>query len=1160
MKSHRLSPLKTTRRSQLNWSKLFRQQVGIRRNPRAALQAIRADLAPEQTRPFFAELSRNGMFIAAIAPKSTPRRFADLGAGARMLPHDLASDLVWTGEVIAIFRGIIGQFIVHEAAYETAWLAGDFAAAGEALDRLEADLGLSLWLIGRRISLLRAQGTSQSADYVSTLIAENSAGTLHGWLVYMMSYRADHNVSPAAYVRRVEETIASSQLTAPSRTQLRYYALSSPPLGREASAVLLGACENLPIVDRYIALLDVAQALACDRELPPGMRDELTLIIRRLSDAVPDDRLALLDAVLDPSGSLRLIARLEPETADAYTSGAYAQTLERIAEELVRDRSRTNLYSLAARASLRTDTVVHFPPPIGELVRQMASVHVFADDDATTTIALMREALVAAHRPLAASIRSLFSGRSTDPSEISADAAIEALNSSKLTPLQLRNLPVADPVALLDAAIAGHPNSLSLRLQRAVLAFGEVELDTALRAQLPADRQALYTARAFTRLGRHDDAIVMLRPLLEHEVSAVANDALRELFLAYRAAGRREEALRVVADAHRRNPKLQAMFRLALLLDEIEQGTDRPPFGEIALSIAYHVANQFGSDARAGAEADAAEEYALSLGATLPSQIDPHTTGVDVELFNIYLDQVCSPSILDKFMAIENAGQVETERLEICRILSERDPIGRQRYLDEIREITRRRVVRERFEQVERTKIYVDTDGVKRQAEKTLRDTYTRFAAALADDGEASERMRMMRKVQEILSEIDADGVRIHFSDLPANERELMFERLVRDFMRMLISSQEYGLEAYLSTRVRHGTMGNQLRSAFEVNSLITQRNGGTYQPDRFWPEALNLGYSPLAGWLSERLARFSEAIDGAIEDLVRRRVQVRSDACPNGLFVFQSFNYDIIRLQSEIAPDTSFDAFLDRVIDQFWRVLELSLSAVRAYIEENFLQLVHTIIDDFERDVVQELNTTNSSLLRAAIAAARTQMSVTLANVANWFTLARDMERPDYEFGVAVEVATESIRVCHPSLNVQLTRLDEVAFECRGRSLESLVYLLFTAMDNAVAHSGFVDVAPEIALETTLCDGWLEMTLTNSCVPEADFQAINVTLAELRARLDAEENRENLTVTEGGTGYAKIIRILRHDLLTRFVLEFGYHSDAEYVVKIGVEERAIVK
>jgi len=390
------------------------------------------------------------------------------------------------------------------------------------------------------------------------LIAEGSAGTLNGWLAYMMGYRADPNVSPAAYVRRVDDTIAGSQLPVPAQAQLRYYALASPLQGHEMNAALLGACENLPIIDRYVAFLDVAQALACDREMSPGARNEVACVVHRLSDAILDDRLTLLDEVLDSGGASRLVARLEHDTADLYTRGAYAPALERIAAELALDPSRTNLYGLAARASLRSGDVPQLPSPIGELVRQMASVHVFADDDTTTTTELMREALVGSHRSLAASIRSLFGSRSIDPSDTHVDAAIEALNSSRLTPLQLRTLPVADPVVLLDAAIAARPSSLSLRLQRAVLDFGEAELDPMLSEQLPLDRRALYTARALTRLGRHDDAIAMLQPLLENEADAVANDARRELFLAYQAAGRLKEALRLVADAHRRKlPRMQ---------------------------------------------------------------------------------------------------------------------------------------------------------------------------------------------------------------------------------------------------------------------------------------------------------------------------------------------------------------------------------------------------------------------------------------------------------------------------------------------------------------------------------------------------------------------------------------------------------------------------
>lgn len=1157
---NRKGPKRAGRSPRQAWAKVFRAEVGRQKNPRAALQTLRTGLSVSGTAELFQELAGQPLFKAAIAHNRNPTRVGEIGSGPRIRSGGLLADLAWNGHVNATFASPIGKFIEQERAFEEAWIVGDVQGAQQILDRLRGELGLSLWLIAKQIALLRDEGTVQTTDFVNQLIAESSEGTIGAWLVFMMGYRADPNVSPGSYIRHVEGILSDNGLSLPLRAQLRYFALSLPPRGVDVCGPLLASSENLPMVDRYLIILDVLQALACDVAAGLEVRRALADVTGLLLAKIPDDRLALLDEVLNPEGTKCLVDRLEPQAADIYTRGDYGEALVKIAAEVAEDPKRTNLYSLAARAASRTDRRPDLPDRIETFIRQMTSVHSFADDDATSTAALLREALVSPHRQFASSIRTLFTSRSADPSQISADAAVEALNGGKLTPLQLRNLPVLDSASVLDAAVERFPDSPAVRLQRAVITFGEEELPDEVRATLPPDRGAIYAARALSRLGRHDEAIDLLTPHLDDSPQAVANDVRKELIVAYRGAGRQRQALRLVANAYRANPKLHGLFRLQPLLDEIETAQDGPPYEEIALPIVYHILNRFGGEPRPGAEADAAEEFALSRGAELPSRIALDRWGDADDLIDIYLDEVCSTAVLDRFMAIESVGDVEVERLEICRILSERDVGDRQRYLDEIRAITRRRVVRERFEQVERTKIYVDTDGVKRQAEKTLRDTYLRFVVALAAGGQGSQRLDIMRKVQMILSEIEADGVRVHFSDVPVSESELMFDRLVRDFMRMLISSQEYGLEAYLSTRVRHGTMGNQLRSAFELHSLITQKEAGQYQPDRFWREALGLDQDPVAYWLSERLALFSEEIDAAIENLVRLRVQVRSEACPDGLFRFTSFNYDIIRLQSEISPDTTFDAFLDKVIEQFWKVLDDSLTVVRHYIEDDFLNLVRDIIDALERDVLREMESTTSSALRSAIAAARTQLGIVVANVASWFTLSHDMERPDYEFGVAVEVAIESIRVCHPSLNVSLDRRDELTFECRGRSLESLVYLLFTALDNAIEHSGLSDAAPEMFLETTLLNDWLEMRLVNTCRKVFDLNARNEALQDLREQLEADEIGESLASKEGGSGYPKIARILKHDLLARHTLDFGYISPTEYEVKIGMDAKAMLK
>jgi len=1142
------------------WPKLFRQQVALKKNPRQALHAIRTAVGDRDPRGLFEALLGNAMFRRSIAISPEPKEFSALWNFRRLGARGLLADLQWAAESLSVYAESISDFLSIEQEFGNAYLMADWDRCLALLTELEDRRGLSIWLISRRITVLRLTSSAPDEDYATQLISSASDGTIMTWLVYMMSFRADPNVTPTTYVRTIENSLNNVGLPESTSSYLRYHALSMPPRSPADCASIVAMSETAPIIDRYITLLDVCQFVTSYFDPESLEISVVAKTARRLAERIDDDRLRLLDQVNTPERTLGLVQRLRSEEADLYTAGDYTATVTSLSPLLRAAPGRTSLYSLLGRASLRSSEQPDLPDPLLAIVRTMAAVQVFSEEEDVGLVQLSREVLSGAHRSLCASIRALFAGRGADPSESSLDAAIEALNDATLTPLQLRNLPVADRGALVTSAREAYPMSIALELQGAVLDFGNSELAPSLRDRLPTDRAALYNARALLRMSQVGEAVELLGRLENHPVASVANDARRELYRAFIAARQYREALRLVARAYRHNERLHAIFDLAPLLDAVEQSEEGPPFNEVSLSICYHVLNRFGGDPRVGSQADAAEEFVLSHHANLPSNLEIGEFESDKELLTIYLDQVCVPATLDKFMALESVDQVEVERLGICRTLSEIDPGDRQRYLDEIREITRRRVVRDRFEQVERTKIYVDTDGVKRQAEKTLRDTYQRFVLSNADDTNVSERLEMVRRVQELLADVKTDGIKIHFKDLPASEGDQIFDRLIQQFMRLLVSSQEYGLEAYLSTRVRHGTMGNQLRSAFEVQALLTQRDNGAYQPDSHWSNILGLDGYFLGKWLADRLATFSEDIDTLIENLVRKRVQVRSETTPDGLFFFQTFNYDVVRLQAEITADTSFDTFMDKVIDHFWTVLEYTLGEVRRYIEHDFISKVHTLTEDLEKDVVRDLANFNISPLRDAIAAARTQMSVNVANVANWFTLARDMERPDYEFGIAVEVAIESIRVCHPSLEVTLQRPDEVSFDCRGKTLESLVYMLFTALDNALEHCGFSDHAPALTLETSLRDNWLELRLVNSCAMVASVEEENTRLSELHDRLESGNEAQGLATIEGGSGYAKIIRILRHDLLARHSLEFGYRSPTEYAVTIGMDAKAMLK
>lgn len=1140
------------------WTKTFRHDVGQSKNARYAVAMLRSKITSASHTEVFEALGKNAVFRSAVAFHSMPRSFGDLGVYDRLQAEDLIFELRWLAETLGLFSDQVQTFVALEKRFDDAYILGNWSMCLGVLNEIEEALGLSVWLISRRLTVLKLAGETSGFDYADELIGSASEGSPLGWLVYMLSYRADPNVTSSNFVRTIERALKNSRVHDDVADFFRYHALSERPHSRAQCVNVISRSETSALIDRYIAIIDALQFVSIDVS-EEKERETIVRIASRLNDHIPDDRTGMILDLLDRSRREALLDRIATGAADEYTKGDYASAAELLAEQVAESPSQTSILTLLARANLRSNLASELPENVQRLVDNISAVHSFSDGDQSASALLLREQLSGTHRPLSITVKSLFSGLVDGPSDNGIELICEALNSVRLTPLQIRVLSENGLPDILDQALYASPSSLALKLQKEVSQFGAAEFAVDVKEQLPDDRALLYDARALCRLGRHADAIDILIGLEEHEVNIVAYDALRELYKAYSDSGRTRETLKLIARSYRRNQKLHSLFRIRPFLRELETSSSGLPFDEIALSIAYLICDLHTNDDYSGPLGDAAEEYALSKGGELPSKLAFAEDDPDWELFRVYLEQVCSPAIIDKFVGIANVKDAETERLEICRILSELYPDRRQDYLDEIREITRRRVVRDRFQQVERTKIYIDTEGLKRQAEKTTKDNYLRFLDASSRPEDSSHRIEMVKRVQSLLSEVEADGVKLHIIDLPANERDRLFDNLVSDIMRMLISSQEYGLEAYLSTRVRHGTMGNQLRSSFERQGLLSQRDSDGYKTNFDWPDRLSLPASS-GDWLAGRLAEYSERFDHAIEDLVRQKVQVNSEEHPSGLFVFKAFNFDTMRLQSEITSDTSFDTFMDKVIDQFWPVLEQTLAQVRGYIKKDFGDVISDLIDSLEKDVSQTLQAQNISLLRDAIAAARTQMQVNIANVANWFTLSRDMERPDYEFGVAVEVATESIRACHPSLNLHLFRNDDVSFECKGKTLESLVYLLFTALDNAVEHCRLSDEAPSLSLSTDVEGEYLELELVNSCAPMKNYKKENQRIEKLVSDLEQGDDVIELAAQEGGSGYPKMMRILRHDLMAGHTLSAGYQSPTEYYVRVLMDRRAIIK
>jgi len=64
-----------------------------------------------------------------------------------------------------------------------------------------------------------------------------------------------------------------------------------------------------------------------------------------------------------------------------------------------------------------------------------------------------------------------------------------------------------------------------------------------------------------------------------------------------------------------------------------------------------------------------------------------------------------------------------------------------------------------------------------------------------------------------------------------------LFEQLFMIIRDQFLFNPKYGLDIYLSTRIRHGTLVNRLRNHFEDNHLVTNKSNERYLPNVYWTE-----------------------------------------------------------------------------------------------------------------------------------------------------------------------------------------------------------------------------------------------------------------------------------------------------------------------------------
>jgi hypothetical protein len=371
-----------------------------------------------------------------------------------------------------------------------------------------------------------------------------------------------------------------------------------------------------------------------------------------------------------------------------------------------------------------------------------------------------------------------------------------------------------------------------------------------------------------------------------------------------------------------------------------------------------------------------------------------------------FLKNIANPKIISrKVMVFKNSNSVLNERIAIFQFLAKIDPEKVSEYNKEISEITKRLTVQLRIKEVDQSKIYVDENGIIESEVYEIKKSFNRFTAI--SDLLKQNKIDSTGIAYEALFELLKGNIDTETYKKSIRKTDLHFELFIRLFLEIrdkFLFSNQYGLDYYLSQRIRHGTIISQIRKSFKSFNLVTTKtsNDGVYLPNSYWLNGkLELNNKQKIEF-EERMSQFSASIDKIINDLKDQFIQIRTEDIKTKQTGWFDFRYNPILdgdlmyqlLVTKVKDISDFKSFLKLIFELLWVITDERLESIREKINLKIKDSLIYELDSLEVDIKTIIPPTRfSNPLYKSIADCRTAVQADINYVISWFNKSKNDE-----------------------------------------------------------------------------------------------------------------------------------------------------------------------
>lgn len=1056
----------------------------------------------------------------------------------------LELELCWITERIKVATSKINSFRLKAEEVEFLALKGDFEAAIEKLQIIESEFGASIWAVQLRIALEQQAGGLERQKRYSAEVKGMFRRGLLTFIGYYASVRNEDKTTLGKYFEDVKERIGKHRyFESFVKTYLRYQLACESPISAAGFADILRVEQSHSLIDVYETFISVIQEVVRNDSLEK-YREDVAKCLHTLI-GVQDYRLAKALLVIEGGAPAVFLEKRDTSVSDALLAGdvkVAAMNARRRIKATTKVDPWLLIYSGFAFGHTTRERLSEYGrlQDISCLIGKILSR---CEGSFEALITMAKLAVNFGGLPVAVGIIEFLQQLQRSHPDDELRPWLIGLNSPFIG---IEDFSPDDDSICIDRRVVSKNNTPT---ECAWSSFQSAVLEETVSAH---QNIYLFTAAGLIRMGDYQKAIDLISANnFEQGPEPVRTIAVSLMLHANFAVGDRENVISLIADEGSRSKAHRQLLPIRAALESYQWDDYKTLPAPLSAPVALHllwVENE--SSKTASLLRFAIRKVLSDSEIELPSKLYDYAENYPKHQLIYFLRKVCKPNLLDHARAIKSTRMLMEERQAICAALRLLDPVNADAYGEEVSFISYQQAMDEGQWIVDRTRIHVDTDALKRWAKKELLEAFNRYRDLLEVDVDAS------LELDDVLKEMMSESIAKQKTFVPETEADAVLMLILRQLSDEFLNNSSFGLDFYLSKRIRHQSFIGLIRGPVEFTHLITTRvsETGGYHKNEEWLGKFVNASSESKEAINDAFTKFAIKFDGTLTAAKENSFQILSLDKPNGL-VYLNLSPQIIFLLRSITQmdETLFD-FINTVVEVLWAAIEPSLTQVRRLINEDIKTQIAEAFDELQTSIKKHAGHEDPAFLALALVIGKcsTEVQAQLDVATQWFTRMGDVDLNDvrrvFELEQMVNIAIESALKCQrtfePSIHIDVSDGDT---QMATSTLVFLHDVMFVALDNVNAYSGLKKPKVTVMAEVNSETGTFKLCVRNEAKNQNRAET-DKKLNEIRDLID-NKNYERRTRREGRSGFLKLAAVVQQN--TKGYIDFGYTEESEFQLTV---------